>query len=107
MLTLHPISKILLLAIMSTTVVPIDLLIPEAPAAPSCKEFLIFKLVPYSESISIFWLLQTASIRLRTPPSRGGTQLPPRVVFDFEGALLFRLPRFRVLIRLRGVSNPT
>jgi len=109
MSTLPPIPKILLLAIMSTTVVPMGLLVPEAPPAPPCKEFLILKLAPYPESIfffSIFWLLQTASIRLHTPPSCSGTQLPLRVAYDFEGALLFRLSRFRVLVRFRGVSIP-
>jgi hypothetical protein len=31
--------------------------------------------------------------------------LSPRVVHDFEGALLFPPPRPRLLIRLRGVSD--
>ena len=110
MSTLPPIPKILLLAIMSTAVVPMGLLVPEAPSAPPCKEFLIVRLFPYPESISfslsVFRLLQTTTIRLRTPPGRGGTQLPLRVAYDLEGALLFRFPRFRVLIRLRGVSIP-
>ena len=57
MSTLRPIYKILLLAIMSTAVVPMGLLVPKAPTAPPCKDFLIFKLAPYAErifSLSIF-----------------------------------------------------
>lgn len=94
---------------MSTAVVPMSLLVPKVPPAPPCKEFLIFTPVPYTESVSpslsTFWFFQTASICLRIPPSRGGTELSPRVVHDFEGALLFPPPRPRLLIRLRGVSD--
>ena len=79
-------SKILLLAIILTAVIPIDLLVFEAPPTPPCMDFSSSNRFRRLNGFpfSIFWLSQTVPIRLCTPASYDGTQLPSRVVYDFE-----------------------
>lgn len=102
MSTWNATSKILSMAIMSTAVIPMDLLILEVPSTPPRRDFSSSNRFRGLKGVyfSIFWLSQTVPIRLRTPASCDRTQLPSRVVHDFGRAILFRLARPLVLINL-------
>ena len=93
-------SKILALAIISTAVVPLDLLIAEAPPTPPSRDRCLpmwffslkadlFQPILLSHSIDVYNL---------TPPSCGGAQLPARGIYDVTGAIRFRHSCYSVLI---------
>jgi hypothetical protein len=101
-------NKILVLAIISTAVIPITFLVLEAPPTPPCACFCrhLMSRLKYNFSLSIFWLAHIIAIYSvaltgcdRPKNCSGGTH-------DLAREIRFRDSRLRVLSARRGVSCP-
>jgi hypothetical protein len=81
----HNFQKILVLAIITTMVVPVDSLIFEAPPTPPCTlPFSYSEMFPSAESssFSLFWFSHSVSIFRFTHPGGNRTKVPPECIHD-------------------------